>query len=252
MMISYFIFFYVIGAFVFFCNISIITIKVTEKLSSQMYLKDKEKERLFTNYFARILFQTVMMAIFPVSFWGYDLICTYYKESLIVSSGLFTVIWLVITGILIKAVYYFITQKIKAIKVFDCDKFFENKEFFWIMCPLLYGVLFSLYDKTIFVTVLAIVLGKYIWMDSIQMISPLDIKIKVIGLLKKFKIDIHLLFCQALVMGYLLVRWYPIKDEAMNSEYIGNILLVLALFIMPMLDLVIFVSMKSYARFLKE
>ena len=245
-MIFSFILYYFIGALIFFCHTAIITVKSTEILSSRIHLKEKEKEQLFIYYFARILFQTVMMTVFSISFWVYATINMYFSSMLFVSSGLFTVLWLLITGILIKLVYYFATHKIKALKEFDYDNYFQDKEFFWITCPISYGILFSLYDYTIFFIVFAIVLGKYIWMDSFQFISISKIKIEVIEFLKKSKTNILLLFCQLFVMGYLLVRWYPIKDELTN-DYTVNTFLLLGLFLMPIIDLFIFESMKSYA-----
>ena len=252
MILFSFIYFYVIGVVVFFCHTSIITIKSTKTLSSEMHLTENEQERLFLNYFAKILFQTVMMMVFPLSFWVYVKITTYFGNTLFISSGLFTIIWLMITGILIKLVYYFVTHNIKALKVFDYDKYFQNKELFWVMCPILYGILFSLYDSTMFPIILAIVLGKYIWMDSFEVISLSDIKIKVMEFCKDSKSDILLLFYQTSVMGYLLVGWYPKKDEFINSEYPINIFLIVAFFLMPTIDLFIFDSMKSYAALIRK
>lgn len=247
-MIFSFILYYFIGTIIFFCHTAIITVKSTKILSSQIYLKEEEMEQLFTYYFARVLFQTVMMTMFSISFCFYATINKYFSSMLFVASGLFTVIWLIIAGILIKLVYYFATHKIKALKEFDYDNYFQDKEFFWISCPILYGILFSLYDYTIFFTILAIVLGKYIWMDSIQFNSLPKIKIKVINFWKKSKTNILLLLCQLFIMGFLLVRWYSIKDELVVYEYTVNTFLLLAFFLMPIVDLFIFESMKSYAH----
>lgn len=248
----FFIFYYVMAAFVYFCHTAIITAKCAIHLSSQMHLIEEEKNQLFINYFAKILFQTVMMTVFPVSFWLYILISTCFPDILFVSSGLFTVIWLMITGILIKLVYYLVTHYVGALKVFDYDNFFQNKEIFWVMCPMLYGILFNLYDNTMFFIILAIVLGKYIWMDSFQVVLLSDIKIKVKEFFNNSKSDILLLFCQAIVMGYLLVRWYGIKDESINIEYTISTFLLVALFLMPIIDLFIFLSMKSYSKFIRK
>lgn len=248
-MIYSFLFFYFIGALVFFCHTAGITIKCTGILSSRMHLTEEEQEQLFVSYFAKILFQTVMMTVFPVSFVFYTTTNVCFNNTLFVSSGLFTVIWLMITGIIIKSVYYFATHKIKVLK-FDYDKYFQDKVFFWITCPMLYGILFNLYDHTIFFTIFAIVLGKYIWMDSFRLISLSNIKIKVKELWKNSKSDCLLLYCQAFVMGYLLVRWYPIKDELINIGYTISTFLLLAVFLMPILDLLIFESMKSFSGFI--
>ncbi|MBP3476069.1 MAG: hypothetical protein J6K48_07090 [Lachnospiraceae bacterium] len=249
-MIFSFVFFYSIGALIFFCHTAIITAESTGILSSRMHLVEEEQEELFVNYFAKILFQTVMMTAFPISFAFYITINTFFSDILFVDSGLFTVIWLISTGILIKFVYHFATHNIKALKVFDYDKYFKDKEFFWITCPMLYGILFNLYDHTIFFTILAIVLGKYIWMDSFRLIPLSNIKIKVKNFFKKSKSNIHLLFCQAFVVGYLLVQWYPQKDEPIYMDDAMRTFLILLFFLMPVLDLFIFESMKSYAGFI--
>ncbi len=241
-----FIFVYFIGVFVFFCRTSIITIKSVKKITSQIHLAEEKMEQLLSIYFAKILFQTVMMTVLPLSFWFYATINTNFSSVLFVSSGLFTVLWLTITGILVKFAYYIVTHKIKALKVFDYDKYFQNKEFFWTMCPMLYGILFCLYDPTIFPAIFAIVLGKYIWMDSFQLISLSNIKIKVIEFWKKSKMDMLLLLCQAAIMGFLLVKWYPIDDELIHRDYTVTFLL-LANFLLPMLDMFVFQSIKSYA-----
>ena len=253
-MILYFIFFYSIGAILFFCHTATITLKNAQRFSSQMHFTEEETERLFINYFAKTLFQTVMMILLPISFGFYSTINTFFGDRLFVLSGLFMIVWLLITGALIKFVYYLLTHKIKVLKVFNCDKYFQDKEFFWIMCPMLYGILFTLYDHTMFITILAIVLGKYIWMDSFRIISLSNIKIKVENFLKKSKPSILLLSCQACVMGYLLLRWYPIKDKPIDADYTMSIFktfLILMFCLMPVLDVLIFESMKSYSRFIK-
>lgn len=246
-MILSFMFFYLIGAFIFFCHMVIIIIRSSIKLSSWIHLKEKEQEELFMKYFPEVLFQTVMMVVFPVSFAFYTKVNSYYSNTLFIASGVFTIIWLMITGLVIQLVYFFVTHKIKAIKIFDFDKYFHDKEFFWIMCPLLYGILFSFYDHTVLLTIFAIVLGKYIWMDSFRVLSISDIKIRVKEFYTESKSNLLLWFCQAFVMGYLLVRWYPVKEGLINQEYTLVTFLSLAFFLMPILDLLIFKSMKSYA-----
>lgn len=254
-MIFSFMFFYLMGAFVFCCHTSIITSKSAGILSSKMPLTEDEVDRLFTKYFSKILFQTVIMTIFPLSFGFYVATNHYFSATLVVSSGFFTVIWLMITGILIKLIYYFVTHHIKSIRVFDFDKYGQNNELLWTMCPILYGILFSLYDYTIFFTIFAIVLGKYIWMDTFRTILLSDIKIKVKNFLKNSKPDILLLLCQTLVMGYFLIRWYPIKNESihfLNIGYTMTTFLLAILFLMPIIDFLIFISMKSYSGFIKQ
>ena len=252
-MIFSFIFFYVMGAFIFFCHTSIIIIKSAKKISSYMNLEEKEYEHLAISYLAKVIFQIVMMSGFPLFFGFYILFNDHFCKSLFVSSGLFTVIWLMITGVLIKLIYYIIINKIAALKCLCFDKYFKNKELFWTMCPILYGILLSFYDSKVFFTILAIVLGKYIWMDTFQIVSFLNIKIKVKGFLKKSQSSIVLLLNQIVLMGYLLARWYPVKESSIiRPNYTANTLLILTFFLMPILDLFTYGSMKLYARFITK
>lgn len=251
-MIISFMFFYLIGSFVFFCHLSIVTIMSTKEIASRKHMTEEKKEQLFITYFARILFQTVIMTIFPLSFAFYVKMNSWYSNELLVSSGLFMILWLMLTGVVIKLAYYIVTNKIKALKQFEYDAYFQDKEFFWITCPILYGALFSIYDYKILFYILAIVLGKYIWMDSFDWSSLKKISKKVAPFFKKSKPNIYLLLYQAAIMGYLLLRWYPVRDESMDIMYTINTFVLLALFLMPMLDLLIFQSLNTYSGFIIE
>lgn len=109
-MIFSFTFFYLLGVMIYFCHIAITIINSTNIISSQINFTEEELKHLFVNYFGKILFQTVMMTVFPISFTLYIQISTCFQIKLFITSGLFTVIWLMITGILIKLVYYFATH----------------------------------------------------------------------------------------------------------------------------------------------
>ena len=248
-MIVSFVYFYLLGTFIYFIHMSLVIAISTKEITHSLKLNEEEGEQLFTSYFARVLFQSIIMAVFPILFGLYIKINTYFSNTLLVSSGLFSILWMLATGATIRGGYYFATHKINTFKIFNYDIHFKDKEFFWIVCPLLYGILFSLYDYKIFFTIFAIVLGKYIWMDSfpIRLFSKIEIK----KYIKKVEIDVFLLIIQALVMGYLIVRWYPIRSENIDRNN-GDIFLILGFVLMPMLDYFIVVSINKYAKFIKE
>ena len=52
-------------------------------------------------------------------------------------------------------------------------------------------------------------------------------------------------------MGYLIVRWYPIRLENIDRNN-GDIFLMLGVVLMPMLDYFTVVSINKYAKFIKE
>lgn len=87
------------------------------------------------------------MCIFPGLFKLYLMINSSYNSKYIITSGLFTVIWLFITGAIIKTIYHIVCNKIEIFKEFEFDKYYQNKEFLWVTCPMLYGVLFNFYDN---------------------------------------------------------------------------------------------------------
>lgn len=247
-MFFYFVLFYFIGALIYFCHTGILTIIVMESLASRIHLDEKEREKIVVNFFSKVLFQTLMMAVFPGAFGIYIIIYNRLGNVFFVSSGLFTIVWLFCTGMLIKVVYYFLGNKIELLKGLNCYNYFHDVEIFWVTCPLLYGILFSLYDGKLFFIILAIVLGKYIWMDSFRMISLKDIIVKVKVFFKKHKIDIILLVCQLVIMGYLLIRCHKMDNELINMGYILNTFIICAVFLLPSIDLFIISSMILYIK----
>ena len=101
-MIFSFVVYYLLGAIVFFSHMSLTAIHSTLGLRTEMSLSDIEAEQLFLDYFPKILFQTIMMIVFPIAFAIYVKVNEYYYKTTVVSSGLFTIFWLILTGAMIK------------------------------------------------------------------------------------------------------------------------------------------------------
>lgn len=201
------------GSFIFLLFSTKATEKTSNTVKSRHHLNDIQHLKLFGTYLSRILFQFITMIIFPLYFDLYIYCNNNYKSLLFVDSGLFSILWLLITGISIKLAYYIIITLIKYFNNIDLDYYFQNIEFLWILCPMTYGLLFAIYDIKIMFSILAIVLGKFIWFDSFHFYSMKDIKKKITELKKKFQVDYFLLKYQLVILGYFLLRYYPLKDS---------------------------------------
>lgn len=245
---------YVIGAFVCFLRASALVAKGSNYLLHQSNVSEEMIEQIFENYFGKILFQVVMMLVFPPSFWIYTKWSNSCEDQVFVSTGLLTVVWLLLAGIAISVIFYLLTHKVSTFKVFFDNQCFVNKEFFWVMCPLLYGIIFYIHDRTIFYTILALVLGKYIWMDFFayvpEHISPKNIVLHILSVVKasfnRHKTDLLLLLYQSVFLFYLFFAWYLVKDNGSENTtiYFAAHFLILGRGIMPMLDRLVFRSMR--------
>ena len=124
---------YLLGVIIYFSHFSLLACKGISKLSALRHLSEDEELEVFERYFPKVLFQTVIMGEFPVLFSVYIMV----NEN-------FSVVWILITGIIIKRSYRLVIYKIKEKLGYDFDRSFGNKEVFWVMCTLLYGILFGL------------------------------------------------------------------------------------------------------------
>ena len=241
-----FICFYILGAIIFFSHTSILVSKSVIKIGEVYHLSENEKLELHGKYFLKIVFQSLLMCELPVMFGIYIVCNEKFAKNVFVTSGLYTVVWLVISGFLINHSYNVCICKIKKLFNYDFEKCLENKEFLWVMCMLLYAILFSFYDSKIFLIVLSMVLGKYIWMDFSQNFSIRDVK--VVRFLKERKIEVLLLLCQASVIGYLVLRWHSVRNQEITRERFLEIILNLTFLLMPIVDLLIWNSMNFCAK----
>ncbi|WP_370807700.1 hypothetical protein [Faecalibacillus intestinalis] len=244
---------YALGILFFFLITSQASLQHSQSLRKKYKLTDALQLDLAGTFLSRIIFITIMMVIFPLCFVAYDYCNNNFQKYLFVNSGLFSILWLWITGMIIKTVYYFIIKKVNCLKVLNLDKYFKSNKFLWVMCPTIYGIFFGINDIKITFTILAIVLGKYVWLDSFEIFSLTSIKDKISILSKKYRVDIYLLIYFSIITLYLIYRWYSIKDiSIINTNYPLITLILIALVVKKILYFFIYNSMISYVDYLKE
>lgn len=244
---------YVLGILVFFFITSRASLQNSQLLRKKYKLTDALQLDLAGTFLSRIIFITIIMIIFPLCFIAYEYFNNNFQKYIFINSGLFSIFWLWITGLIIKTVYYFITKRISPLKNLNVNKYFKNNKFLWVMCPTIYGVFFGINDIKITFTILAIVLGKYVWLDSFEIFSLASIKDKISILKKKYKVDIYLLIYFSIITLYLIFRWYPTNDmDIIDTDYLSETLIILPLFIKNSIDLLISNLMNSYVGYLKE
>jgi hypothetical protein len=156
----------------------IISLAITVAIGKRIlpiYIEEGLGAQLFDSRLAlclsKILFHFSMMLIFPVSLEVYLCLSDRFQALTLVQSGMFTVIWLILCGMLVTTLYYLITHRKGTFRDYDLVRDTKQFEFLWAMCPIIFAYLFSTIidspnmDEKLFSTVVAIVLGKYIWMD---------------------------------------------------------------------------------------
>lgn len=245
----FFIFYFVLGTVIYFVHMSVTVCNLANKYISKMELQEAQRERLALEYLDRILFQTIIMILFPITYGAYSYISVNYSNYILISSGLFTLLWLIITGTIIKAVYYLFTNKISAFRKLNFNTYKVDKEVLWTMCPILYGVILSMYDDKALYIILAVVLGKFIWMD-IKIVFPNKNQIK--NFWSKYKVDCSLLLYQITIMVYIMLRLYPLRDGVVGAKYTVDTFLLLALTLMPILDLCLYHRMVESSNMIKN
>lgn len=198
-----------------------ITVAVGKQIL-HIYIEEGLDTQLFDSRLAlclsKILFHFSMMLIFPLSLEVYLWLSNRFQTLPLVQSGMFTVIWLVLSGMLVTTLYYFITHRKSTIGTYNIVRDTKQFEFLWVMCPIVIGYLFSTIidspnmDEKLFSTVLAIVLGKYIWMDfltfNIFEITKVKIEsflvsftLKRLHLYRKYCLDIILLISTIILVA---------------------------------------------------
>ena len=255
-MLSSFTSLYFLAIFICFCRSSLTMIKTTKAFLSQNRRTSSSADDIFVSFHGKVIFQSVMMMVFPLLFWFYLKLSSFWENCWLVSTGMLTVLWLMFAGFIISTFYHILIHKVKIFKEFSYGRFQKDLEFFWVMCPIVCGVLICLYDGlnngsydwSLLVTILAIVLGKYIWMDYLQFdkLKWAIIKPRVASFFSKHKSDFIILFYQAAVLLYLLVMWYPVKKGFIElSQYWSIHFLLLGIVFLPIMDRWLISSMGS-------
>lgn len=85
-----------------------------------------------------------------------------YSSHIAVQSGILIPFWLFITGSFVRLLYYIFgsTRHWKHYKMLTE----EQKQIFWIIVPIIVSIVYS-YDKNISLMIIAIIIGKFMWLD---------------------------------------------------------------------------------------
>lgn len=135
-------------------------------------LKSREKEKIITpqegfdnmsleisswDFCARLFF------ICLVSFRLLYLITDKYSDYIIIKSRMLIPLWLFITGSFVRFLYYIWGSKRhwKHYKMLTE----EQKQIFWVAVPIIVSIVFLYYDKNLSLMIIAILIGKFMWLD---------------------------------------------------------------------------------------
>lgn len=133
-----------------------------------------------------------------------------YSSYGIVQSGLIVPIWLFLSGIIIRKIYYFLGQK-SSIYIW-IDKSFDEKQMnvYWIMIPIISSLVYSMYNFNLVLMIIAIIIGKYLWLDTIIDMRKVKCKVRELIAENKDSIEIIFLFALHAVGGGLSFLFYQI------------------------------------------
>lgn len=138
----------------------------------QHILKTRKKEKIltskkgFNNMSLEISswdFCTRMFLICLVSFRLLYYITNKYSSYIIVQSGILIPLWLFITGSLVRLIYYFFVSRQHWKHYLMLTE--EQKQIYWITVPVIVSIVFLYYDKNLSLMIIAILLGKFMWLD---------------------------------------------------------------------------------------
>ena len=244
--------YYIIGITIFFVLCSTAVIFMVQLITHRHHLNDNQHIELKLTYLSRIIFQFIISIIFSLSFRLYTYFNNNYGNLFFITCGLFSIIWLLATGMSIKFIYYLIVNKIKYFTNIKIDHYFKNKKLLWTFCPMIYGILFSVYDTKVTFTIIAIVAGKYIWLDASDFYSAIDINRKINKMKNEFPVDYFLLKSQLVTMGYFLIWSYSLEDKIIIFNTNFSFLICFYVLIPIAFLIALHDSMNSYTSNFKE
>ncbi|MCM1236584.1 MAG: hypothetical protein NC489_41425 [Ruminococcus flavefaciens] len=134
-----------------------------------------------------------------------------YGSYRIVQSGLIVPIWLFLSGILIRKIYFFLGRK-SSVYIW-IDKSFDEKQMkiYWIMIPVISSLVYLMYNFNLVLMIIAIIIGKYLWLDTIIDMREIKHKIKALIVENKDSLEIIFLFALYAIGGgisFLLYRLF--------------------------------------------
>lgn len=203
--------------------------KVLE-LKNNNVKEDVKRVDIAISIAVKYVFTCVAIILYLLSFIGMQLcISKVNKDGLfktyVIDTGLFTVAWLIVVGLLIRRVSEIYTKK--AFKAFYNP---EAKNPYWVVAFIFSTVTLFFQDLILGLTMLGLLLGKFIWVDFLSGITKVKIKEtisrenlkKVIGEIKAKiilgEINFEVIFNETIFMIVVLVAAAALKKyEAMSG-----------------------------------
>lgn len=133
-----------------------------------------------------------------------------YSSCEIVQSGLIVPIWLFLSGIIIRKIYYFWGRK-SSIYIW-IDKSFDEKQMavYWITIPIISSFVYSMYNFNLVLMIIAIIIGKYLWLDTIIDMGEIKHNVKILIEEEKDSLELIFLFAVRAVGGGIAFWIYQV------------------------------------------
>lgn len=165
----------------------------------QKDISDEEKTDVRKHYSLILAQWTFCIYLFIMCIASFGLlhwITNKYSHYAIIQSGLIVPIWLFLSGIIIRKFYYFLGQKLWTLVW--TDESFDEKQMavYWIMIPIISSLVYSLYNFNLALMVIAIVIGKFLWLDTI--FNMKEIKTKIRSLIVENKNSLEVIYTFAI------------------------------------------------------
>lgn len=132
-----------------------------------LYMKIAIKRQLkifaFNYQYNKMLYITSSFCVQSISYYLYFIINNNLANNILFSSGLFLIPWLTLTGVFILYLYNFLSKDTRL-----NDNYINESEKLFIITSmgLLNALILWHYNISLSLTVIAILIGKYIWIDT--------------------------------------------------------------------------------------
>lgn len=145
-----------------------------------------------------------------------------YSSYRIVQSGLIVPIWLFLSGIIIRKIYYLL-GRVLSVYIW-IDKSFDKKlmAVYWIMIPIISSLVYLMYNLNLVLMIIAIIIGKYLWLDTIIDMREIEHKVKAFIAGNKDSLEIIFLFALHAVGGgisFLLYQFF-LFEKGFTSTFL--------------------------------
>lgn len=189
-----------------------------------LYMKIAIKRQLkilaFNYQYNKMLYITSSFCVQSISYYLYFIINNNLANNILFSSGLFLIPWLTLTGVFILYLYNFLSKDTRL-----NDSYINESEKLFIITSmgLLNALILWHYNISLSLTVIAILIGKYIWIDTgINGIKNLIHNIFSLKSLKNSSIHRSTLLRIATIYPLVIISYYTytfilnLKDNSSN------------------------------------